>query len=233
MVATAKGLAARRISVVTFDFPYMRERRHVPDKAPVLERAFRDVIDAARDWSGETRVFIGGKSMGGRMATHLGAQGLDGPAGDRRARISASPARTTRQAADGTSAVDSCARADRARGARYVRDPGRTAPGDRHHERRHHPARRAGRRSLADRPRSAEGRGLRGCARCGGVVYFFTNFIRAALTESATKISSRSLTAIMCASPNSPGPLPGFPTAARTLPSRSILTSCPAKPFTM
>ena len=78
MVATAKGLAARRISVVTFDFPYMRERRHVPDKAPVLEAAFREAIEAAREWSGEKRVFIGGKSMGGRMATHLGAQGLDG-----------------------------------------------------------------------------------------------------------------------------------------------------------
>jgi uncharacterized protein len=78
MVATAKGLAARGISVVAFDFPYMRERRHVPDKAPVLEAAFREAIEAAREWSGEKRVFIGGKSMGGRMATHLGAQGLDG-----------------------------------------------------------------------------------------------------------------------------------------------------------
>jgi uncharacterized protein len=77
MVATANGLAARSISVVTFDFPYMRERRHVPDKAPVLEGAFREAIEAASEWSGETRVFIGGKSMGGRMATHLGAQGLD------------------------------------------------------------------------------------------------------------------------------------------------------------
>jgi predicted alpha/beta-hydrolase family hydrolase len=78
MVASAKGLAARRISVVTFDFPYMRQKRHVPDKAPVLEAAFRDVIDATREWSGTTQVFIGGKSMGGRMATHLGAQGLEG-----------------------------------------------------------------------------------------------------------------------------------------------------------
>jgi predicted alpha/beta-hydrolase family hydrolase len=78
MVATAKGLAARHISVVTFDFPYMREHRHVPDKAPVLERAFRDVVDATRQWSGAKHLFIGGKSMGGRMATHLGAQGLDG-----------------------------------------------------------------------------------------------------------------------------------------------------------
>lgn len=78
MVAAAHGLAARKISVVTFDFPYMRARRHVPDKAPVLESAFRDAVEAAREWSGRTDVFIGGKSMGGRMATHLGAQGLDG-----------------------------------------------------------------------------------------------------------------------------------------------------------
>jgi predicted alpha/beta-hydrolase family hydrolase len=78
MVATAKGLAARHISVVTFDFPYMRERRHVPDKAPVLEASFREVIDATRQWSGQQDVFIGGKSMGGRMATHLGAQWLEG-----------------------------------------------------------------------------------------------------------------------------------------------------------
>ncbi len=81
MTATAKGLAARGISVVTFDFPYMRARRHVPDKAPVLEAAFREVIDAARKWSKTSDVFIGGKSMGGRMATHLGAQGLEGVRG--------------------------------------------------------------------------------------------------------------------------------------------------------
>jgi len=78
MTATAKGLAARGISVVTFDFPYMRARKHVPDKAPVLEAAFREVIDATREWGKTKDVFIGGKSMGGRMATHLGAQGLDG-----------------------------------------------------------------------------------------------------------------------------------------------------------
>jgi len=78
MVAMARGLAARQVSVVTFDFPYMQQRRHVPDKAPVLEAHFRAVIDAARGWSGFDRVFIGGKSMGGRMATHLGAQAVDG-----------------------------------------------------------------------------------------------------------------------------------------------------------
>jgi predicted alpha/beta-hydrolase family hydrolase len=73
MTAVAKGFAARGVEVVTFDFPYMRERRKIPDKAPVLERAFTEAVTAARQWSAATRCFIGGKSMGGRMATHLGA----------------------------------------------------------------------------------------------------------------------------------------------------------------
>jgi predicted alpha/beta-hydrolase family hydrolase len=78
MVAVARGLASRGIDVVTFDFPYLRAGRKVPDRAPVLEAAFRDAIGAAGAWSQAGRLFIGGKSMGGRMATHLGAEGLDG-----------------------------------------------------------------------------------------------------------------------------------------------------------
>jgi predicted alpha/beta-hydrolase family hydrolase len=81
MTTVATGFAARGVDVVTFDFPYMRERRKVPDRAPVLERAFQDVVDAARPWSAATRFFIGGKSMGGRMATHLGAAHLPGLSG--------------------------------------------------------------------------------------------------------------------------------------------------------
>jgi predicted alpha/beta-hydrolase family hydrolase len=78
MVAIARGLAERGIDVVTFDFPYIQQKRKVPDKAPVLEAAFRDAISTARHGVGRDRaLFIGGKSMGGRMATHLAAQGLD------------------------------------------------------------------------------------------------------------------------------------------------------------
>lgn len=77
MVTMARGLAERGVDVVTFDFPYMREKRKVPDKAPVLEAAFREAVAEARG-AGSTRFFIGGKSMGGRIATHLAAQGLDG-----------------------------------------------------------------------------------------------------------------------------------------------------------
>jgi len=65
--------------VATFDFPYMRDKRRVPDKAPILETAFRETIAEARATAAAGhRLFIGGKSMGGRMATHLAAQGLDG-----------------------------------------------------------------------------------------------------------------------------------------------------------
>jgi len=78
MVAVATGLSRRGINVVTFDFPYMRERRRVPDKTPVLEAAFLEVVEAVRTWSAGAGFFIGGKSMGGRMATHLGARGVDG-----------------------------------------------------------------------------------------------------------------------------------------------------------
>jgi uncharacterized protein len=77
MVTVAGGLAARGVDVVTFDFPYMAQGRRAPDRAPVLEDSFRRAIDEARDWSGADRLFIGGKSMGGRMATHLGAQRVE------------------------------------------------------------------------------------------------------------------------------------------------------------
>ena len=78
MTATARGLASRGVDVVTFDFPYMAQRRSAPDRPPVLEQSFRETIAAAREWSQAISLFIGGKSMGGRIATHLAAQHLGG-----------------------------------------------------------------------------------------------------------------------------------------------------------
>jgi len=75
MVRYAEGLAERGIDVVTFDFPYIRAGRRAPDRAPVLEDAFRRVVAAAAALkeSRGRRLFIGGKSMGGRMASHVAA----------------------------------------------------------------------------------------------------------------------------------------------------------------
>ena len=77
MAGVSRGLAARGIDVVTFDFPYKRLQKSTPDRPPVLEQSFREAAAAARKWSKADRLFIGGKSMGGRIATHLAAQGLE------------------------------------------------------------------------------------------------------------------------------------------------------------
>ena len=75
MTNYATGLCSRGISVVTFNFPYMEKRRKTPDRAPVLEDAFRRAVAGALRHGSikAAHVFIGGKSMGGRIATHLGA----------------------------------------------------------------------------------------------------------------------------------------------------------------
>jgi predicted alpha/beta-hydrolase family hydrolase len=78
MVRTAEGMASRGITAITFDFPYMAAGRKVPDRAPVLEASWREAIAAARDAIGALPLFIGGKSMGGRMASHVAAQGCEG-----------------------------------------------------------------------------------------------------------------------------------------------------------
>jgi predicted alpha/beta-hydrolase family hydrolase len=78
MVQAAEGLASRGVTAVTFDFPYITAGRKVPDKAPVLETSWRAALAAAREQTGALPVFIGGKSMGGRIASHIASQGVDG-----------------------------------------------------------------------------------------------------------------------------------------------------------
>src|SRR5262245_27775601 len=83
MVRAGRELAARRIVVATFDFPYIAAGRSAPDKPPVLEAHWRAVIDEvrARDVFHRLPLFIGGKSMGGRIASYVAAAGIDGVAG--------------------------------------------------------------------------------------------------------------------------------------------------------
>lgn len=71
MVDIACQLSARQIRVITFDFPYMSKcqqdgRKRPPDRQPILLSAFIDIIRLV-----PTPCWIGGKSMGGRMASIL------------------------------------------------------------------------------------------------------------------------------------------------------------------
>ena len=75
--ALAADLAAHGVSTVRFNFPYTQRGERVPDRAPILEACYRAVLEqvrADRDLRAG-RLVIGGKSMGGRMASHLAAAG--------------------------------------------------------------------------------------------------------------------------------------------------------------
>jgi uncharacterized protein len=73
-----KRLAERGYLTVKFNFPYMEARRKIPDKREVLEASYRRVIEEVK--SGKyrpERIFVGGKSMGGRIASQVVASGVD------------------------------------------------------------------------------------------------------------------------------------------------------------
>jgi predicted alpha/beta-hydrolase family hydrolase len=71
----ANGLASRGLDVMTFNFVYMEQGRSVPDHKHKLESCFRAVIDTALKHRRlkQNRLVIGGKSMGGRIASQVAA----------------------------------------------------------------------------------------------------------------------------------------------------------------
>ena len=81
IVKAARALVERGISCGTFDFPYITAGRKAPDRAPVLEDHWRNVLDRARAEFATLALFIGGKSMGGRIASQVAAQGVLGVSG--------------------------------------------------------------------------------------------------------------------------------------------------------
>jgi uncharacterized protein len=86
MVRFASSLAARGIDIITFNFVYTEQRRRLPDRNDKLEHCYRTVIEAVRsgkfyDDAGRRKLAIGGKSMGGRIASQVAAAGQEGVAG--------------------------------------------------------------------------------------------------------------------------------------------------------
>ena len=71
----AEQLGARGVRVARFEFPYMQKRRadgkkRPPDRAPVLLETWEAVIEEL----GRENLIIGGKSMGGRIASMAAAE---------------------------------------------------------------------------------------------------------------------------------------------------------------
>ena len=75
MTTIAQGLAEKGVRVARFNFPYMQQRlidgkRRPPNSAPQLVEFYSDLIKELNQ-----PVYIGGKSMGGRIASMVAAQG--------------------------------------------------------------------------------------------------------------------------------------------------------------
>ena len=79
MVKFASGLAGRGIDTATFNFLYTEKGRGGPDRGDKLEACYRAAIATVHQIQGlkGQRLFIGGKSMGGRIASQVAAAGLD------------------------------------------------------------------------------------------------------------------------------------------------------------
>jgi predicted alpha/beta-hydrolase family hydrolase len=82
METIAESIARTGVRVVRFEFPYMRRRRETgrggaPDPGPALMQSWRDTIAELGDTE---RLVIGGKSLGGRIASMIadetGVRGL-------------------------------------------------------------------------------------------------------------------------------------------------------------
>jgi hypothetical protein len=79
MVSFAAGLAARGIDAVTFNFSYAERNRRAPDGNDKLEDCYRAAIacvSTQKKFEGN-RLLIGGKSMGGRIASQVAARGCE------------------------------------------------------------------------------------------------------------------------------------------------------------
>lgn len=69
----ASALAARGVGAVRFNFPYVERGRKTPGSPKESIAAYASVAGAVRERA--ARVIVGGKSYGGRMASHLVAEG--------------------------------------------------------------------------------------------------------------------------------------------------------------
>ncbi len=72
-VFLCERLAAQGIAAVRFQFPYQQARSRRPDPPALLQATWRAAIDAARPRG--RRIAVGGRSMGGRIASMVAAAG--------------------------------------------------------------------------------------------------------------------------------------------------------------
>src|SRR5687768_12734248 len=76
MLELSAVLRANGLDVVRFNFFYREKGARAPDRMPQLQACFRAVADQVRATLGNKKLVIGGRSMGGRAASMLAAEGF-------------------------------------------------------------------------------------------------------------------------------------------------------------
>jgi len=74
MLELSRLLRGVGFDVVRFNFLYREKGARAPDRMPKLQSCFRAVAEAARREAGSKKLVIGGRSMGGRVASMLAAE---------------------------------------------------------------------------------------------------------------------------------------------------------------
>jgi len=74
MQSLATELAAANVATLRFQFPYMEQRRKIPDRPPVLTAAILAALNAASKDAPDLPLLAGGKSLGGRMTSLAASQ---------------------------------------------------------------------------------------------------------------------------------------------------------------
>ncbi len=77
MVTVTRALGSRGLSIVRFNFLYKEKRSSRPDPMPKLKDTTAAVVARARAELDPKTLIIGGRSMGGRAASMLAADGFD------------------------------------------------------------------------------------------------------------------------------------------------------------
>ncbi len=75
-VEVAEALRRRGLGIVRFDFLYRALRSGRPDPMPGLQACYRAVVESLRPRVRPARLFLGGRSLGGRTASMLAADGF-------------------------------------------------------------------------------------------------------------------------------------------------------------
>ncbi len=76
MLALAEQFRSRGMHVIRFNFLYREKRAGRPDPMPLLKECIATVVSRARQEVAPERLILGGRSMGGRAASMLAADGF-------------------------------------------------------------------------------------------------------------------------------------------------------------